>query len=154
VIVIPKSASFAISDPKELGDASIVKKLALANPDAVPAGIYAKEYLTKLGIWDHVKGNVIPTENVRACLAAVESTNADAGIVYKTDAMISHEVKVAYEVPVADGPHISYPLAVITNPSASNKDAERIDHAKHFAAFLESPEAAKIFAKYGFTVLQ
>lgn len=153
VIIIPNSASFAVSDPKELGNASIVKKLALANPDAVPAGIYAKEFLTKLGIWDHIKGNVIPTENVRACLAAVESTNADAGIVYKTDAMISHEVKVAYEVPVADGPHISYPLAVITNPAASNKDAERIDHAKKFAAFLESPDAAKIFVKYGFTVL-
>jgi len=153
VIVIPKSASFAISDPRQLDNGSIVKKLALANPDAVPAGIYAKEFLTKLGIWDHVKGNVIPTENVRACLAAVESTNADAGIVYKTDALTSHEVKVAYEVPGAEGPHISYPLAVITDPLALNKDAERIDHAKKFAAFLESPDAAKIFVKYGFTIL-
>jgi len=153
VIVIPKSASFAISDPKQLDDASIVKKLALANPDAVPAGIYAKEYLTKLGIWDHLKENVIPTENVRACLAAVESTNADAGIVYKTDAMTSHEVKVAYEVSAAEGPHISYPLAVITNSLAPEKDAGRIDHAKKFAAFLESPDAAKIFVKFGFTIL-
>jgi molybdate transport system substrate-binding protein len=153
VIVIPKSASFAISDPKELDNGSIVKKLALANPDAVPAGIYAKEFLTKLGIWDHLKGNVIPTENVRACLAAVESTNADAGIVYKTDALTSHEVKVAYEVPAAEGPHISYPLAVITDSPALDNDAERIDHAKRFAAFLESPDAAKIFVKYGFTVL-
>jgi molybdate transport system substrate-binding protein len=156
VIVIPRSATFAISDPKQLDNASIVKRLALANPDAVPAGIYAKEFLTKIGIWDHLKGNVIPTENVRACLAAVESTNADAGIVYKTDALTSKEVKVAYEVSAADGPHISYPLAVIANSPALNnqaKESERIDHAKKFADFLESPEAAKIFVQYGFTVL-
>jgi molybdate transport system substrate-binding protein len=153
VIVIPKSASFAISDPKQLDDGSIVKKLALANPDAVPAGIYAKQFLTKLGIWDHLKGDIIPTENVRACLAAVESANADAGIVYETDAMTSHEIKVAYEVPAAEGPHISYPLAVITSSIAPEKEAERIDHAKKFAAYLESPDAAKVFVKFGFTIL-
>ncbi len=153
VIVIPESASFAISDPKQLDNDTIVKRLALANPDAVPAGIYAKEFLTKIGIWNQVKGNVIPTENVRACLAAVESANADAGIVYKTDALTSHEVKVAYEVPAAEGLHISYPLAIITRPQAPDSDVERIEHAKKLAAFLESPEAANIFAKYGFTVL-
>ena len=146
VIIVPKSASFVISSPTQLADDSIIKRLALANPDAVPAGIYAKEYLTKIGIWDRVSPKVIPTENVRACLAAVESTDADAGIVYKTDAMISKQAKIEYEIPVADGPRISYPLAV-------TKDSSRADGAKKLAAFLASPEAAKIFEKHGFIML-
>ena len=132
-------------DPTQLADNSIVHALALANPDAVPAGIYAKEYLKKINIWEKVSGKVVPTENVRACLAAVESRNVDAGIVYKTDALISKETAVAYEVPVSESPQISYPLAVIKE-SANAQEAER------FAAYLESTEAAKIFEKHGFTV--
>jgi len=76
----------------------------------------------------------------------VESTNAEAGIVYKTDALTSHQVKVAYEIPAADGPRISYPLAVI-------KDSANLEAAKKLAEYLASPEAAKIFMKYGFTIL-
>jgi molybdate transport system substrate-binding protein len=146
LIIVPKGASIILSNPAQLGDKSLVNRLALANPDAVPAGIYAKEFLTKLGIWEQVVAEIIPTENVRACLAAVESTNAEAGIVYKTDALTSHEVKVAYEIPAADGPHISYPLAVI-------KDSAHAEAAKKLVEYLASPEAAKIFVKYGFTIL-
>jgi molybdate transport system substrate-binding protein len=146
VIIVPKNSSFAFSDPTQLADKSLVKKLALANPDAVPAGIYAKEYLVKIGIWDQLNSEIIPTENVRACLAAVESTNVDAGIVYRTDALTSQEVKVAYEVPAKSGPPISYPLAVL-------KDSPNQEAAKNVAHFLTSPEAARIFVKYGFTML-
>ena len=67
---------------------------------------------------------MVPTENVRAALAAVESGNAEAGIVYKTDAGISKKVKIAYEVPAADGPKISYPFAMIAeskHPEAARK---------------------------------
>jgi molybdate transport system substrate-binding protein len=146
VIIVPKGSSIILSNPSQLEDKSLVSRLALANPDAVPAGIYAKEFLTKLGIWDHLVSEIIPTENVRACLAAVESTNAEAGIVYKTDALSSHEVKVAYEISAAEGPHISYPLAVI-------KDSAHAEAAKKLVEYLASPEAAKIFVKYGFTIL-
>ena len=146
VIIVPRGASLTFSSPSQLEDKSLVKSLALANPDAVPAGIYAKEFLSKIGIWDRLKSEIIPTENVRACLAAVESTNADAGIVYKTDALTSHEVKVVYEIPAAGGPNISYPLAVL-------KDSPHVEAAKKCAEFLASPEAVKIFVKYGFTIL-
>jgi molybdate transport system substrate-binding protein len=111
----------------------------------VPAGIYAKEYLEKLGLWQQLSDKIVPVENVRAALAAVESGNVEAGIVYKTDAMISKKVKVAFEVPESDGPVISYPLAVI-------KDAKAPDAAKKLAAYLESEPAEAVFEKYGFIV--
>ena len=70
---------------------------------------------------------VVPCENVRAVLAAVASGNVDAGIVYQTDAAISKKVKVAYEVPIADSPKITYPLALV-------KDAPQPEAAKKFIA--------------------
>ena len=64
-------------------------RIALADSKAVPAGVYAREVLTKAGLWEKVEAKVVPTENVRATLAVVEVGNADAGFVYKTDAMTS-----------------------------------------------------------------
>jgi len=90
---------------------------------------------------------IVPVESVRAALAAVESGNVDAGIVYKTDALISQKVKVAYEVPATEGPAISYPLAVL-------KDAKSPDAAKKLAAYLESAPAEAVFQKYGFLLKQ
>ena len=108
VIIVPTDASAA---PKSASDLTKpeYKKLALAEPQTVPAGIYAREYLQKLGLWDAVKDKVVPTENVRAALAAVESGNVEAGFVYKTDALLSKKVKVAVEISAAEGPKISYP---------------------------------------------
>jgi molybdate transport system substrate-binding protein len=147
VIVISRGAATKISQPAQLAENNFVRTLALANPDAVPAGIYAKQYLRRINIWDKVVAKIIPTESVRACLAAVESKNADAGIVYKTDALISKETEVIYEVPASETPEISYPLAVI-------KESANIPEARKFAQYLASTEAAKIFAKHGFTVKQ
>jgi molybdate transport system substrate-binding protein len=144
VIVVPKDASLTIANPVDLPKS--IHRLALANPDAVPAGIYAKQYLMKLLLWENLRPMIVPTENVRACLAAVETGNADAGFVYKTDALISKRTKIAYEVPVADGPSISYPIAVI-------KDSPSIEEAKKAEDFLASPAAIKVFQKYGFTPL-
>ena len=78
-------------------------------------------------------------------LAAVESGNADAGIVYKTDARISKKVRVAYEVPAAGGPKISYPVAVL-------KDSKAPGAAKRLLDYLESEAALQVFRKYGFLV--
>src|SRR5881394_2553583 len=102
VIVVSREGGAAISGPKDLANGK-VGRIALADPGIVPAGVYAREYLEKQNLWASVKGKVIPTENVRGALAAVESGNVDAGIVYRTDAAISKKVKVAYEVPVQDG---------------------------------------------------
>ncbi len=111
----------------------------------MPAGIYASEYLQKAGFWDAVKGKIIPTENVRAALAAVESGNVDAGFVYKTDALISKKVKIAVEIPAADGPKISYPVAV-------TKSSKEPESARKFEEFLAGATAHSIFEKFGFIV--
>jgi molybdate transport system substrate-binding protein len=142
VIVVPADSTAAITSAKDLANASFAK-IALGETKTVPAGIYAKEYLTKIGIWDQIAPRVIPTESVRAALAAVETGNVDAGIVYKTDALHSKKVKTAFEIPQAEGPAITYPVALV----AGSKHA---DAAKKFLAFLEQPDALKIFEKYGF----
>ena len=120
-----------------------IRRIALAEPQTVPAGIYAKEYLQKNGLWKEIADKVIPTENVRACLGTVESGNADAGIVYRTDALISKQVKIAYAVTASDGPRISYPIGVV-------KGSENAEAARKFVIYLASPEAGAIFAKFGF----
>lgn len=142
VIVVSTDGAPAISSPADLAKASF-GRIALADAQTVPAGIYAKTYLQKLGLWDKVASKVIPTENVRACLAAVESGNVDAGIVYKTDALISKKVKIAYEIGVNEGPKISYPVAVL-------KASRQADAARKFARYLGSAPARAAFTRYGF----
>jgi molybdate transport system substrate-binding protein len=142
VIVVNADGGAALTAPADLAQASL-GRIALAEPQTVPAGIYAKAWLQKTGLWKKVIAKIVPTENVRACLAAVEAGNADAGIVYKTDALISPKVKIAYEVTVAEGPRISYPLAVV-------KDGRQADAARTFVAYLAGPEASAVFKKFGF----
>jgi molybdate transport system substrate-binding protein len=144
VVVVPVDSPLRIATPADIVSPKI-HVLALAEPKTVPAGIYAKEYLTRLKLWDQVASRVVPTENVRTALAAVESGNADEGIVYKTDAGISKKVKIAYEVPLADGPKISYPFAAV----AESKHPEA---ARRFLAYLESPPALEVFKRYGFLI--
>ncbi len=121
-------------------------KIALADPRAVPAGIYAKKWLEKLDLWTMVEGKVVAMDNVRATLAVVESSNVDVGIVYKTDAAISNKVKVVYEVPRSETPQITYPVAVLS-------DAKNAKMAKRYVDFLDSMEATQSFEKFGFLVL-
>jgi len=144
VIVVASDRGAAIESPKDLGTAK-VKRLALAEPKTVPAGIYAKEYLQKQNLWSSVEKKVVPTENVRAALAAVESGNVDAGIVYKTDAAISKKVTIAYQVPATHSPAISYPMAVL-------KEAKETSAAARFFKHLESGEAGRVFERFGFIV--
>jgi molybdate transport system substrate-binding protein len=142
VVVIPAASSLQITSAADLAGAG-VKQIALADPKAVPAGVYAKQWLTKLQLWTTIEPKVVPTENVRAALAAVASGDVDAGVVYKTDATISKKVKIAYEVPGAESPDISYPVAVI---KATPEPAA----AKKFRDYLSSKEAGQVFLRYGF----
>ncbi len=146
VIVTAADGAPAIKSPADLAGPA-VKRVALADPKSVPAGIYAKEYLEKLNLWTAVEPKVVPTENVRAALAAVESGNVEAGIVYKTDVTRTRRVKIAYEVPMGDGPAISYPLAIV-------KNSPQPEAATRFVKFLESDAAAKVFETNGFVVLK
>jgi len=146
VIVVPADSTLKITSAADLADPE-VKRIALADPDSVPAGVYSKAYLEKENLWQTVEPKVVRTDNVRAALSAVESGNIQAGMVFKTDAAISKKVKVAFEVPAKDGPKISYPVAVTGNSKV-------VDSAKKFVDYLGSDAAAKIFEKYGFIVLK
>jgi molybdate transport system substrate-binding protein len=145
VLVVPAQGGPALSSLKDLSLPGI-KRIALAEPRTVPAGIYARQYLQKEHLWALVEPKVVPTENVRAALAAVESGNVEAGIVYKTDAAISREVKVAFEIPVGEGPSIRYPMAVV-------KESRDAAAARKLLEFLNSDPSANVFRARGFIVL-
>lgn len=143
VIITPPDHA-ALTSPAALTNADY-QHVALGEVKTVPCGAYAKSYLTQQGLWPAVAPKVIPFDNVRAVLAAVETGNVDAGLVYATDARVSPKVKVAYAFAPGDGPKIAYPLAVL-------KDAPEPAAAQRFAAFLQSAAAATVFQHYGFLV--
>lgn len=143
VAIVPARSPARLAAP---GDLLGVKRLALADPEAVPAGVYARSWLQAAGLWESLAGRVVPALNVRAALAAVESENADAGIVYRTDAALSTRVRVAFEAPRAQAPVIVYPLAPLTT---SRKAAAAASLVRH----LRSPAARGTYARYGFLVL-
>jgi molybdate transport system substrate-binding protein len=122
-----------------------MKSIALAEPSSVPAGIYARQWLESLRLWSAIEPKVIPTDNVRSALAAVASGNADAAIVYRTDARISKRVRVTYVV--TNGPRIVYPFALL-------RDAEQPAAALRFLHHLRSKQALDTFIRHGFDVLR
>lgn len=123
-----------------------IEKIALADPKTVPAGIYAKSYLQKAGVWSKIESKVVPTENVRAALAAVESGNAQAALVYKTDAQISKKVRVLYSVGWKEGPSIRYSVAQLRESTQPRSAALFLEH-------LRSRGSSAIFENQGFIVL-
>jgi len=142
VVVVPAGAKVV---PATAGDLTRVRRLALGDPQAVPAGIYARQWLEKRGVWERVRDRVVPTLDVRAALAAVESGNADAGIVYRTDGAISRRVRVALEVPADETPRIVYPAALLAGA--------RGPAARAFYEHLRSPAAREVFERLGFEFL-
>jgi len=145
LVIVTAADSAAVRSPGDLTNAA-VQRVALGDPKTVPAGTYAKAYLEKSGLWAGIEAKVVPCENVRAVLAAVESGNVDAGLVYKTDAAISKKVRVIFEVPSGKVPEIIYPAALV-------KDAPQSEAAKKFLSYLASTEAGAVFARHGFVVL-
>ena len=145
LVVVTAPDGPAISKVADLAGPA-VKRLSLGNPQAVPAGVYAKQHLEKAGLWERLQPKVVPAGNVRAALAVVESGNAEAGIVYKTDAAVSKTVKVALEIPASEGSPITYPAAVVAG-STKREDAAM------FLKHLSSKEAGAVFTKHGFTLV-
>lgn len=119
-------------------------RLAMGDPDAVPAGKYGKAALTALGVWAGVEGKVARADNVRGALALVERGEAPFGIVFATDARASAKVRVVGAFPANTHPPILYPVATLK--SATNPDTEA------FRRFLLSREGKAIFARRGFVV--
>ncbi len=142
VVVVPAESARAVATAEDL---TRVRRLALGDPQAVPAGIYAREWLERRGLWERLRDRVVPTLDVRAALAAVESGNADAGIVYRTDAAISRLVRVALTVPAGEAPRIVYPAALLATA--------RRPEARAFYEHLRSPAAREVFERLGFEFL-
>jgi molybdate transport system substrate-binding protein len=115
-------------------------RIAIGDPSAVPAGVYAREALQREGVWNTVLPRLIPCENVRAALLAVESGVADAAIVYATDARLAKHTRVAMTI---DSAKVTYPIAVV-------RGAKHADAARRFVEYCRSDEGMRVFRKYGF----
>ncbi|MAG71388.1 MAG: molybdate ABC transporter substrate-binding protein [Acidobacteria bacterium] len=144
VVVVPDDRV----PPSTLADlaSARIRRIALGNPEGVPAGVYARHYLESRAAWATLSSKVVPTRSVRAALEAVEAGNADAAFVYRTDAATAPDAVIAFAVPVDDAPRIVYPTAVIgdgPNPAG----------ALEFLAFLRGPVATRLFERAGFIAL-
>ncbi|MGF1756168.1 molybdate ABC transporter substrate-binding protein [Vibrio makurazakiensis] len=116
------------------------ERLAIGNPQSVPAGIYAKEALESLGLWSSVKIHLAPSNNVRMALALVERSEVPLGIVYKTDAEMSSDVKIVAPLNEELYSSINYPVAQVSVSEASSS----------FYRYLLSAEAKAVFKTFGF----
>jgi molybdate transport system substrate-binding protein len=149
VLIAPKDAKL---DNVAIGPGFDIAKLAgdgntpVADVKAVPAGLYAKAALEKLGAWGAAEPKLAQAENVRATLAFVARGETPLGIVYATDAQIEPKVKIVGSFPDGSYPPVTYPVAAIAD--AKNKEA-----ATRYLAFLHSTAAKAIFEKYGFSYL-
>ena len=142
VVVVPVASTNTFGSVKHLSRPE-VKHLALA-AETVPAGKYARAALTSAGAWEPVKDRVVNGENVRTVLGWVASNEAEAGLVYATDAKVEPKVKVALIVPAASYPPIVYPAAVVKNAAHAKEAAE-------FLAYCKSAEGMAVFLAAGFT---
>ncbi len=144
IVAAPRLAPL-ITSPGALLD-PVVRRIAIGEPAAVPAGVYARQYLERVGVWTAIAPKLVPTTSVRSALAAVDSGAADAAIVYLTDVKVARSARMALAITGADAPRIIYPAAI--GAAARNK-AE----AARFLSFLRGPEAAAIFRAHGFLPL-
>ena len=143
VLIAPKASTiepFDFSDSKAWNQALEGNRLALGNPVSVPAGMYAKESLTNLGVWKKLERQIAPAKNVRLALALVERGEAPLGVVYKTDALLTDKVKVVGEFANDTHADIIYPAAIVKDSTQSEQ----------FFEYLKSDDAKKVFAQYGF----
>lgn len=142
LVLIERSNKKDVNSINDLMDTN-VKRIAIGTPETVPAGHYAKQALLSANIWSKVESKIINTKDVRQVLTYVETGNADAGFVYKTDALISDKIKIKKIIGQDEHGPIIYPAGVV----ATSKNKEE---AARFLKFLSSKEAMQTFKKYGF----
>jgi molybdate transport system substrate-binding protein len=143
VLIVPAQGS-QVTDLKSLTDIR-VKRIAIGDPRSVPAGQYAAAALTNAGLWTPLKSKYVLASNVRQVMQFVEAGNADAGLVYLTDAKMTNRVQIAQTIPASLHTPIVYPIAVLKN--SRHQTASR-----DFVQFLFSSPAQKVFQKYGFSL--
>jgi molybdate transport system substrate-binding protein len=144
VLIVPKDSKSSITGFRSLSRKS-VKTIALGEPTSVPAGQYAEQVLTYYGNLEAVQKKAVYGKDVTEVLTWVEGGNADAGIVYKTDALNSDKVTIISTAPDESHKTIEYPGAVI-------KDSKNSKEAKAFLTYLSGSKATMIFKKYGFII--
>ncbi|WP_404323227.1 molybdate ABC transporter substrate-binding protein [Cytobacillus firmus] len=142
VLVVPKGSKI-----KSFHDLTEADKFSIGTPESVPAGKYAKELLEKIDIWNNIEEKVVYAKDVRQVLTYVETNNVDAGIVYKTDALISEKVNIVDTAEENTHDPIIYPLGVI-------KDTSHPEEAKLFYDYLQNEKSMDIFKEYGFKGLK
>ena len=142
VLVVPKEEQ-GIKGFEDLAKAG-VDHISIGTPETVPAGKYAKEALENMELWKDVESKAVYAKDVRQVLSYVETGNVNAGIVYKTDALVSDNVKIAASADPATHTPVIYPVGII-------KDSKQYEAAKKFYKYLQSEEAIEVFEKYGFT---
>jgi molybdate transport system substrate-binding protein len=143
VLIVPSQATPVVHNFQEL-TGSAVKTIALGETSTVPAGMYARQTLEHLSLFAAVEKKIVYAKDVRAVLTYVETGNADAGLVYQTDANTSTKVRVIAVAPADSHDPILYPAAVL-------RDAKDKTAARAFVEFLQGPDARAVFQKYGFT---
>lgn len=143
VLVVPANRPDSLTSFAQLTDTK-VQKIAIGNPKTVPAGQYAKEVLESLKLYTPVQRKLVLAEDVRAALTLVATGNADAGLVYRTDALSNAGVKVVAEAPAGSSAPVIYPIGVVR--TSTHQEA-----ARQWEDFLLSPDGKGILAKYGFT---
>lgn len=142
VLIVP-AASQGIKDFPDL-KTSAAKSIAVGDPQVVPAGMYAKQTLERLNLLPAIQRRLVYAKDVRQVLTYVETGNADAGLVYATDARISNAVRVAATAPSDSHLPILYPIALL-------KDSKSPQPARTLLDALESPDSLGVFEKAGFT---
>ena len=143
VVIAPSGSGLQLRNLSDLLDPRIAR-LSLADPESVPAGIYARDALRGLSLWQSLQFKVVRGSDVRQALFFVERGEAEAGIVYATDLRISEAVQPLLELDTASSRPIVYPLVLLKSPGEA---------AKRFFEYLSSPESAEIFRRFGFSIL-
>ncbi|MGF1499286.1 MAG: molybdate ABC transporter substrate-binding protein [Elainellaceae cyanobacterium] len=145
VVIVPQDKT----DVTDFSDFATdkVNRIAIGEPESVPAGQYAQEALTTLELFDTLQPKMVFGKDVRQVLTYVETGNVDAGLVYATDAKISDQVQVVTTAPADTHSPIVYPIGVVA-------DSEQAEAAQAFVDFLSSDAAVAIFEEYGFTMAE
>lgn len=142
VLIQPADAPDTLGFNDQLARSLDGGRIAVGDPDHVPAGIYAKIALKRMGLWAELEPHLVRMQNVRAALLLVQRGEAVAGIVYASDAAISKSVRTADSIAPKIGPPIVYPAAIV-------KDGKQ-DSARRFLDHLRAPDSRSVFRKYGF----
>jgi molybdate transport system substrate-binding protein len=146
MVLVTNQSNDKISAFEDL-KSSKLHKLSIGYPETVPAGKYAKQTLESMGIWENIKPKIVFGNDVRQVLTYVETGNVGAGIVYKTDAATSNNIKVLQSAPQNSHEPVVYPMAII-------KQTEHLEKITRFYKWLQSDEAIEIFEEYGFSSAQ